>query len=777
MKKIKVIAAILFTLFYVNAFSQTGNADIGKWRDHLSYYFTGGVAKVDDRILAVGQSSLFYYDVKTKQMEKLTKVNGLSDAGISTTEYDSVTKSTVITYENSNIDILQNNTVYNIPDIKNRAIEGSKSINHIYFYDNKAYLSCGFGVVVLDLLRHEIYDTWYLGDNSSAIKVNCIYINDTAIFAGTVNGLLYADKNSKTLATGESWKNKNLFTDNKNKEINHIVPLTQKDLLLNILYDNSSHSALVKYDGQNIDTVDSDSYVVNMKRCGDYIGIINYLSFSLFDTNMNSVYYISDEWYPINGVSLLVKDFVIDGTSLWLSHTYSGLIHLPDFLEMRTWDREIIFPDGPKSNDVYGLTFDDDGRLYVAPGGKNASNENKINEGNAYIYDGFYWKDLDKGNITADIYDVLKIAIDPRNKNHLMMSTWWNGIVEVLNDTIINIYDSSNTGNLLQFHGYNYRIAGIGYDRAGNLFAANSLVPYGFVYLTSKNEWGNFFTASYIPDDEIRGMTLDYFYSYKLIHTVQNKILVINNQGEMTIINPNNGSLLQTSQVNCLTQDKNGEIWVGTEKGIKVIYSLYDAFNNSNGSVSNVECNNIVYSENGIAQYLLSFEYINCIMVDGANRKWIGTERNGIYVLSENGDKEIYHFTLENSPLLSNKITCMAQNPKTGEVFIGTDRGLMSYRAESLEPETKDISLTVFPNPVRPDYDGLIAIKGFVNDSDVRITDAKGRMVAHLKSLGGQAVWDGRNFKGQKVASGVYFVFASANEGENTTTGKFLIIR
>ena len=358
-----------------------------------------------------------------------------------------------------------------------------------------------------------------------------------------------------------------------------------------------------------------------------------------------------------------------------------------------------------------------------------------------------------------------------------MMSTWWNGIVEVLNDTIINIYDSSNTGNLLQFHGYNYRIAGIGYDRAGNLFAANSLVPYGFVYLTSKNEWGNFFTASYIPDDEIRGMTLDYFYSYKLIHTVQNKILVINNQGEMTIINPNNGSLLQTSQVNCLTQDKNGEIWVGTEKGIKVIYSLYDAFNNSNGSVSNVECNNIVYSENGIAQYLLSFEYINCIMVDGANRKWIGTERNGIYVLSENGDKEIYHFTLENSPLLSNKITCMAQNPKTGEVFIGTDRGLMSYRAESLEPETKDISLTVFPNPVRPDYDGLIAIKGFVNDSDVRITDAKGRMVAHLKSLGGQAVWDGRNFKGQKVASGVYFVFASANEGENTTTGKFLIIR
>lgn len=227
-------------------------------------------------------------------------------------------------------------------------------------------------------------------------------------------------------------------------------------------------------------------------------------------------------------------------------------------------------------------------------------------------------------------------------------------------------------------------------------------MPYGFVYLTYNNEWGNFYTAPYILSDDIMGMTLDYFNSYKLLYTYTGRILLVNNQGGMLWINPNNGSLLQTSKVNCIVQDKDGEMWIGTEKGIKVIYSLYGAFDNPSASTSNVQCNNIVYSENGIAQYLLSFENITCIMVDGANRKWIGTERNGVYVLSANGDSEIAHFTLENSPLFSNKIISMAQNPLNGEVFIGTDRGLISYRAESTEPATEDGSLRVYPNPVRP---------------------------------------------------------------------------
>jgi hypothetical protein len=417
--------------------------------------------------------------------------------------------------------------------------------------------------------------------------------------------------------------------------------------------------------------------------------------------------------------------------------------------------------------------------LYVARGGIDQMHANKYRTADVYTYNGYYWTFLDYGsynNYPDQILDVLQIAIDPKDKTHLVAASWWNGLLDIKNNTLTNIFDSTNTNNLLQSQGYSYRIAGVGFDRSGNLFAAASLVPYGLVYRTFNNEWGNFYTYPYIGGQEINGLTLDYFNSYKLIYTASNSILLINNQGEMKLIDPNNGSLLQTSSVNCLTQDKEGEIWIGTEKGIKVIYSLTGAFD-MNSSAYDVQCNNIVYSEKGIAQYLLSFENVKCIMVDGANRKWVGTDRSGIYVLSANGDKEIAHFTAENSPLFSNKVICMAQSPTTGEVFIGTDRGIISYRAQSLEPKTEDVTLQVFPNPVRPDYTGYITIKGFVEDSDVKITDANGRLVAHLQSLGGQVVWDGLNFEGQRVGSGVYFVFASANEGKNTTKGKFLIVR
>ena len=776
MKMRKVILLVLFVSFCLSAKTQTKNIEIGKWRDHLSYYFTHNVCKVENRILVACQSALFYHDPKTGTNETLTKVGGLSDAGIGVVDYDSVSKTIIITYDNSNIDIVQNNRVYNIPDIKNRHIEGSKSINSIYFHNNMAYLSCGFGVVVLDLQRHEIYDTWYLGKNSSAINVNAICIDDTSIYAATADGLLFANKNSKTLAASESWQNKNFFKNNKDKEVKHIIQLTKTDLLINIQKYNSTTSTLIKYNGVQIDTIFASTYIRAMKKSSSFVGFIGHLSFGLYDTNLNQVYHISDEWNPVPNLTLDIKDFVIEGNSLWLSHNYTGLIHLPDFLQGRTWERSILYPNGPKSNDVYSMTFDNDGKLYVAPGGKTISNVNMIKEGNAYIYDGVYWKDLERGNVTDTIYDVLKIAIDPNDKNHLMMATWWSGVVEVRNDTMIKLYDSTNTDNRLLSQGYNYRIAGIGYDRSGNLFLANSLVPYGFVYMTYNNEWGSFYTNPYIGGQEIVGMTLDYFNSYKLIYTVANEMLLINNQGEMLKIDPNNGSLLHTGRINCITQDKDGEMWIGTEKGIKVIYSLYGAFNNT-ATNSDIECNNIVYVEDGVAQYLLSFENITCIMVDGANRKWVGTQRSGIYVLSPNGDKELYHFTLENSPLLSNKITCLAQNPKTGEVFIGTDRGLVSYRAETLEPEQEKTILRVFPNPVRPEYEGVIAIKGFMEESDVRITDANGRMVAHLKSLGGQAIWDGRNFNGQKVGSGVYYIFSSSSEGEKTMTGKFVIIK
>lgn len=760
------------------------NTEIGQWRDHLSYYFTHNVDKVGDRVLTACGSSLFYFDNKTKEMEKLSKVNGLSDAGLGVVAYDSVTESIIITYENSNIDIVQKGKVFNIPDIKNRFIEGSKAINSISFYDSKAYLSCGFGVVVLDLNRHEIYDTWYLGNNSSAISVNCVYVNDTAIFAGTVNGLLYAYKNSSTLAASESWKRIRLgdtaSTSFQNRNVNYVLPLGDK-MIVSAYADDNNSSILFRYNGKQMDTL-TTFFVTKMRSFKEGLLVINWLGMSIYDENFNQVFHISDQWNPIPNLTLDIYDAIIDGEDLWFAHHYTGLIHVPDYKSNNLKNTEIFFPDGPMSDHTYGLTFTPKGKLYVAPGGKDITNANKYLDGDIYIYDGAWWSTIEKNTFLSNynnrFLDVLNMTVDPNDDNHIMAASWWNGVLEVRNDSLVNIYDESNTFGVLTPHDESYRIVGVQYDLSGNLLIGNSLSSNALAYQNYRGEWGSFLTTDFLVGDadELGGMLEDRYNHYKLLYTTTSKILVINNNGEIRFINPNRGSLLATDRLNCMAQDKEGEIWIGTEKGIKVIYSLNDAFTSA-GQTANIECNNIVYDEEGIPQYLLSFENIQCIMVDGANRKWVGTERNGIYVLSANGDKEIKHFTVENTPLLSGKVVCMAQNPITGEVFIGTDRGLVSYRAESLPVEEESKELTVFPNPIRPDYNGMIAIKGCAEDSDIRITDAQGRMVAHVKSLGGQAVWDGKNFNGQKVGSGVYFIFSSANEGKSKADGKFVIIK
>lgn len=784
MKKAIISLFVCFISLISFAQSKSQNIEIGKWRDHLSYYITHNVAKVDDRILVACGSSLFYFDPATKEMEKLSKVNGLSDAGLGVVDYDSVTKSIVITYENSNIDIVQGNKIYNIPDIKNRFIEGSKEINSIFFANNKAYLSCGFGVVVLDLARHEIYDTWYLGDNSSAINVYCTYINDTSIFAGTVNGLLYADKNSPTLAASESWRKIDLGdTASENfitREVTHILPLGNK-LIVSALNHINDGSFIFGYDGRNMDTLET-TYIQNMRVFNDKLAIISWRYINIYDENYNQTFHISQEWNPIPGLDLDFYDILIDNKDIWLAHHFTGLVHLPNYEANDLANNEKWFPAGPLTDDVFSLTFRNDGKLYVAPGGRDITSANRYLKGNIYYYDGSWWNWVETSgfleNYNERLLDVVNITIDPDDNKHMMAASWYNGIWEIRNDTLVNIYDSTNTDGIITPYNASYRIVGAIYDASGNLLIGNSLASRAFAYRNYHGQWGGFLTTSFLSGtaDELEGIIEDTFNHYKLLFTKSNKIIVANNNEDIRFINPNNGSLLITDRVNCMAQDHDGEIWIGTEKGIKVIYSLNNAFNSA-GQTSQIECNNVVYDEEGIAQYLLSFENIQCIMVDGANRKWIGTERNGIYVLSPNGDKELYHFTAENSPLLSGKVVCMAQHPHTGEVFIGTDRGLISYRAESLVSNEEYTELITYPNPIREDYNGTIAIKGFVKDADVRITDVHGRMVAHLQSLGGQVVWDGRNFNGEKVGSGVYFIFSSASEGKAKADGKFVIIK
>ena len=233
---------------------------------------------------------------------------------------------------------------------------------------------------------------------------------------------------------------------------------------------------------------------------------------------------------------------------------------------------------------------------------------------------------------------------------------------------------------------------------------------------------------------------------------------------------PGNGNL-PSNEVECLAEDQDGEMWVGTDKGIAVFYCPDQVF-----SSSGCDAQQIFIQQDGHTQILLETEVVNTIAVDGANRKWIATQNSGAYLMSADGTQQIEHFTVENSPLLSNEIRSLAINPKTGEVFFGTADGIISYKSDATEGLEDYTDVYVYPNPVKPGYEGPIAITGLIENAIVKITDISGGLIYQTKALGGQAIWYGKNFKGEKAHSGVYMVFCSNDDGSKTFITKILLV-
>jgi ligand-binding sensor domain-containing protein len=183
-----------------------------------------------------------------------------------------------------------------------------------------------------------------------------------------------------------------------------------------------------------------------------------------------------------------------------------------------------------------------------------------------------------------------------------------------------------------------------------------------------------------------------------------------------------------------------------------------------------------IVQQDNFAGFLFQDEQVICMAVDGANRKWVGT-RNGLWLISSDGEKVITQFTKDNSPLLANEISSLAIHPVTGEVFVGTSAGICSFRGTATDGADKASSVLVFPNPVPPGYSGTIGIRGLANNALVRITEQDGRLVYQTRAQGGQATWNGKDQKGNRPSSGVYLVFASDEQNVERIVSKIFFIR
>ncbi len=752
------------------------NLAIGQWKIHSPYSTAISVAEAGDKIYCANKLSVYILDRSDNSTKTIDKTNGLSDIGITKIRYNHDLEILLIAYDNANIDIIENGKVINISDIKRANISGIKTINNIDFRGEYAYLSCSFGLVILDLTKREIKETCYIGQNANFVEINDIsFKNNDSIYAATSKGVYIANINNPNLANYESWY-KIDYLPYSNHNINTIAYFKDK-LFINDDETGTNSDSMYMFDGikwilfDTIWTIRRTNIEVNR----DYLIIVATSFIDVLDSNTK----LERRIYSFSSNPQTSHASMDANNDVWISDREKGLVRNFE----NPWFNELYTPNGPPTTDVCNMTFQN-GNLWVAAGGKTDSWDNIYSRRGIYRWDIWGWQNYDGKRISAfdTVFDIIDVVLTPNTYNHVFACSWGRGLVEINDDQLVDIYKENNS-SLQNFQNtsniYWLGVSSGAFDKERNLWLANSSVKNALSVKKTDGTWTSFDLSAYTNKLQTGKLLIDSSDYKWLILPRGNGIVVFSDNGTIDNNSDDKVVKLNTSAgqgklpsgfIFSMAQDLDKKMWIGTDKGVTVFNNPENIFTGEN-----FDSQQILVEQDGYYQYLLEFEIVNAIAVDGANRKWFGTQNAGVFLMSPDGTKEIAHFTKENSPLLSNNVNSIVINNENGEVFIGTDRGIVSYMGTATFGKPEFTNVSVFPNPVKENYFGPIAIKGMVRDANVKITDISGAIVYEATATGGQAVWDGNNMKGERVSTGVYMVFCSDEKGKQTYVAKILV--
>ena len=776
----KILRLFMAALF-ISASAYAGTA-IGEWRTHFSYNTTDQVVFAGDQVYVEASGKLYSYRISDGQTLTYTTLNGLNGHTVSFMGWSAVQKTLVIVYSDGNVDFLTSKGFVNLPDFKNKSLTGDKTIYGLRVVGGEAFLSTGVGLIVLDIAKKEYAENYYLGFSAPYTKCLDAAIWADSIVVATENGL-YAGCRTDNLQDVSFWKSMPFVLGLKAKKLirfgEQFFVLAQDGVLYRGL--PGQWQAFVSDAGITDISVQDNAFFA----CS---GQTTYM----FDQNLNRISVESIKNYSVAWDSEEKKLYMASGAA--------GLSILKYEATSYVLEKDSIIPDGPIQNTAWNAFFKD-GVYYATVGAR---------WGNRYFYDGDLlilednqWRCLaDKQAMYAAIgykpQDFLNLAIDPTDPEHFFITTWGDGLLEFKNNTFYKQHDQGNSPLRKTIPGRFNRVDGATFDEEGNLWMLNSKF-----YPENPTD------TRYQPDSALcilqrNGEWLQPFYPEMKTAPTWNSILftsrgqawmnsarvrygvfILDNNG--TVANTSDdqsrafenftdqdGNLLTPFTISCMVEDKNGTVWLGTNIGPILATGVNRIFDRDY-TFTRVKIPRKDGTDN--ADFLLNDIRINCMFVDGANRKWIGTEGNGIYLLSSDGLETIHHFTTQNSPLPSDFIWSIAINPETGEVFIGTEEGLVSYRSDATEGAVSYSGIHVFPNPVRPEYNGMITVTGLLEKTQVRITDLNGNVVVSGTSLGGQFSWNGFLKSGKKASSGVYLVFCASEDGTEAQACKFMMVR
>ncbi len=753
----------LFILVFAvsgHLFAQNPSTPLGQWRIHLPFKDIQIIQETPSKIYCAGLYGFFTYDKGDGSTVRCSPINGFGGYRVQAMDYDANLDILIIAYADSRIELVKGNTITRNDDIYNKTIVGEKTIHHINIVNGIAYISTSFGLLEFNLSKNEIRNSYLnIGPGGSVLNIFSSCIQNDSLYIASNLGIYRGSTNPNVnLGISENWtlcKAANIQATQIGSHLNTIYAEldsflyqykngkwqlmdTSKRIITNI--DNDHNKLIIGVYGKHILTVD-ESGTISTK-------IVNVLNDCLLDGN-------GFYWYasPINGLSFMDP-------------------YGPE---------KYFYPNGPRSYTTFNMcnAFN---QMYVTAGGMRATTYAPTFNGfKFYTFDNFEWNYLQDNALTFPLYDYTHMAFNKVN-NRLYVGTHGTGLLMLENGQPKQVWNQNNSP-LRPRSGLYTIVNGVAIDSRNNVWVSNFDVDTSLHMVTAAGVWRSY----KMPVARTGKIVIDNK-GNKWILTPQESIGMIafkdNNTPDNLLddiiiqFSSNKGTgNLPSNNVNDIAFTKSGELLIGTDQGFAKIRVPSNAFN-PNAKPGDYDAQRVIISveaNSNLGGYLLGSEVINCIVVDGGDRRWFGTN-NGAWLIDKDGETILLHFTTDNSPLMSNNVTSISIMDETGEVFFGTDLGIASYRADAMLAPKGFETLKIFPNPVKPEYTGDIGISGMPDNTLVKITDINGNLVYQTYSNGGLAVWNGNNFDGIRVSTGVYLVFCINTEGTDTQVGKILFI-
>lgn len=762
-----VLAFLFLALFQIGS-AQTNQP----WKGYFSFNEIRDISQSPTAIYAAAENALFSENLSTHTLKTTTTVDGLSGQTITALYYSPTLNRTMVGYDNGLIIVINaDGSMVNVVDIINKQLPSNiKRVNHFMEYNGIVYVSCDFGIVQYNLSTLLFGDTYFIGDNGAEIIVLQTAVFDGFIYAATNSGLRRAVVTNPNLIDFSQW--------NSISGGLYLGVVTFGD---GVIFTNGA-GQVSKFDGTAFTTlIGLPAVVVDLRASEDYLIITTADRTYLYNQALSNLATVNSDLIPeMNAVFTCATAI---GNNIYIGTFENGIV-TTTITNPATF--EYISPSGPSRNNIFSINKESS-NLWVVYGDYTSGYNpdplrsygiSKYNTTNGW----FHIPYDDVHELGKQAYDLVRVTVNPSNENQIYVSSYHSGLLKFENDILVEQYDQTNSGLESLFDpsfpsAVSVRVEQSAFDRSGNLWMTNGLLQDPLKVLKTDNTWQSV---------NMEGIVANYFnarFGRMVIDKNNTKWMSTSGDGVIgyneTSATPfkkmtfgSDSGNLPVADVRSLAIDNRNQLWIGTRSGLAVLSSV-DRFQ----SEGQLKANPIIIVEDDVPTPLMYEQFVTDIAVDGANNKWLGTADSGIFMVSPDGQEEIHHFTLTNSPLPSNTINDIAIDGTTGEVFIATSKGMVSFKGTATDASKDLNNVIVYPNPVRPNYNGTVKITGLLDKAHVKIADITGSLVYETITEGGTIEWDTTAFGKYRVASGVYMIFISAEDGGETKVKKVMIIR